>query len=72
MATFTVQSDAVGRYHISIGVGKIYSTRDIEEVKTALAHCYDKGCRLGENPKCPLCQGINEEMVVMRRKGTRC
>ncbi len=32
---FKVDKDAIGRYHISIGVGKIYSTKDIEEVKTA-------------------------------------
>ncbi len=30
---FRVEKDAVDRYHISIGVGKIYSARDLEEVK---------------------------------------
>ena len=35
---FKVEEDAIGRYHISIGVGKIYSTKDIEEVKTAPGH----------------------------------
>ena len=69
---FKVEKDAVGRYHISIGVGKIYSTRDIEEVKTALAHYYaDKSCRLGNNPNCPLCRAINEEMATIRRKGNQ-
>ncbi len=66
---FKVEQGAVGRYHISIGVGKIYSTRDIEEVKIALDHYYKEGsCHLGNNPNCPLCRGINEEMAAMRRK----
>lgn len=65
---FRVDKDAVDRYHISIGVGKIYSTRDIEEVKTALAHYYgEDSCRLGNNSNCPLCRAINEEMARMNR-----
>lgn len=65
---FKVDKDAAGRYRISIGVGKIYSTRDIEEVKTALTHYYGKDtCKLGNNPSCPLCRGINDEMEAMRR-----
>ncbi len=68
---FQVEQDAVGRYHISIGVGKIYSSRDIEEVKTALGHYYGKGsCRLGNNPHCPLCRAINEEAAAMKRKAS--
>ena len=61
---FKVDKDAIGRYHISIGVGKIYSTKDIEEVKTALNHYYGgkNSCSLGSNPKCPLCRAINEEV----------
>ena len=67
---FKVDKDAMDRYHISIGVGKIYSTRDINEVKAALGHYYGKdGCRAGNNPSCPLCRGINEEMAAMKRKG---
>ena len=65
---FKVDKDAVGRYHISIGVGKIYSTRDIEEVKGALEHYYGDTCRLGNNPDCILCQAINEEMATLRRR----
>ena len=66
---FKVEKDAIGRYHISIGVGKIYSTRDLEEVKTALDHYWGKNsCRLGNNPNCPLCRGINQEMAKMNRK----
>ena len=65
---FKVEKDAIGRYHISIGIGKIYSTKDLEEVKTALSHYWSMdGCRLGSNPKCPLCRGINEEMAARRR-----
>ena len=60
---FKVEQDAMGTYHISIGVGKIYGTRDIEEVKLALGHYYGKDSwRQGNNPKCPLCRAINEEM----------
>ena len=65
---FKVDQDAIGRYHISIGVGKVYSTRDINEVKAALGHYYSEdGCRLGNNPNCPLCRAINEEMAKMNR-----
>ena len=61
---FKVTKDAIGRYHISIGVGRIYSTRDLEEVKTALDHFWgEKSCLLGSNPNCPLCRAINEEMA---------
>ena len=64
---FKVDKDAADRYHISIGVGKIYSTRDTEEVKTALDHYYSKGsCCLGSNPDCPLCRAINEEASGIR------
>jgi len=64
---FKVEKDAIGRYHISIGVGKIYSTKDIEEVKVALGHYYgDDSCHLGSNPNCPLCRAINEEMEAMK------
>ena len=60
---FKVEKDAVNRYHISIGVGKIYSTRSLEETKTALGHYYGQdSCRLGNNPECPLCRAINDEM----------
>ena len=66
---FKVDRDVVDRFQISIGVGKIYFTRDIEEVKTALDHYFSKGsCHSGSNPKCPLCRAINEEMAVMSRK----
>ena len=60
---FKVEEDAIGRYHISIGVGKIYSTKDIEEVKNALTHYFRTpgGCKSGNNPACPLCRAINEE-----------
>ncbi len=65
---FKVDKDQIGRYQISIGVGKRYQTRDIEEVKTALDHYYGKdSCRLGNNTNCPLCRGINSEMAKMRR-----
>ena len=65
---FKVENDSIGRYHISIGVGKTYSTRDLDEVHAALDHFYgDRSCRLGNNPKCPLCRGINEEMAKMNR-----
>ena len=66
---FKVDRDAIGRYHISIGVGKRYSTRDLEEVKTALDHYWGEGkCLLGNNPKCPLCRAINEEMAAKSRR----
>ena len=70
MAKMMINQDAVGRYHISIGVGKIYSTRDIEEVKRAIEHYYSPAHKgFGSDPNCPLCRGINEEMAAMRRKG---
>ncbi len=65
---FRVTQDAMDRYHISIGVGKIYSTRDIEEVKVALDHYYNRdSCHSGSNPNCPLCRAINEEMARTRK-----
>ena len=69
MAKMIIEQDAIGRYHINIGVGKKYSTRDIEELKTAVEHYYSVGHRgLGSDPNCPLCRAINEEMEAMRRK----
>ena len=65
---FKVDQDAIGRYRISIGVGKIYSTRDIEEVKGALDHYYGDTCRLGNNSNYILCRAINEEAAQMRKK----
>ncbi len=65
---FQVKINGEGGYNISIGAGKIYSTRDIEEVKIALDHYYNKnGCRLGNNLSCPLCRAINEEMAKKNR-----
>lgn len=65
---FKVDKDVVGRYHISIGVGKIYSTRDLEKVKTALGHYYgEDSCRLESNPNCPLCRAFNKETARMKR-----
>ncbi len=66
---FKVDKDAVGRYHISIGVGKLYSTKEIEEVKTALAHYYgDDSCRLDNKQDCPLCRAINEEAAKLMNR----
>ena len=66
---FQVEEDAVGRYRISIGVGEIYSTRDVEEVKIAIGHYFAKdSCHLGNNPNCPLCRAINDEMKAMARR----
>jgi hypothetical protein len=59
---FKVQEDAVGRFHISIGVGKTYSTKSVEELKTAVGHYFGNDCKLGNNPECPLCRAINKEM----------
>ena len=63
---FKVDKDAVDLYHISIGVGKTYSTRDINEVKQALEHYYAKHDVF--HPDCPLCRAINEEMAAARAK----
>jgi hypothetical protein len=64
---FKVIKDPMDRFQISIGVGKIYGAKDIEEVKEALDH-YFVNSDLGNNPKCPLCRAINEEMAARKRK----
>lgn len=65
---FKVDKDAMDIYHISIGVGKIYRAKDLQEVKIALDHYWAKdSCRLGNNSNCPLCRAINEEMARKSR-----
>ena len=69
MSKMVINQDAIGRYRISIGVGKIYSTRSIEELKGAVEHYYSPAHRgLGSDPNCLLCRAINEETAAMMHK----
>lgn len=65
---FKVTKDSIGRYRISIGIGKTYSAKDIEEVHTALNHYYgNNSCRLGNNSDCLLCRAIKKEAENIRK-----
>lgn len=57
---FKVDLDAVGRYRISIGVGKRFTTTSLTEVQIALGHYY--GCHPLNTPDCLLCKAVQRRL----------
>lgn len=67
-----IEQDPMRGYRIFLGDGKRggYKAKDIEEAATAVKHYFgrqDEYCRMGNNPNCPLCRAINEEMEAMQQ-----
>lgn len=63
-----IEKDPYKGYRIYLGDGKQggYKANNIEEVATAIKHHFENS-ELGENPDCPLCRAIHEEMAAMAR-----
>lgn len=66
-----IERDPYQGYQIYLGDGKRggYKAENIEEVAIAIKHHFENG-ELGENPKCPLCRAIHQEMAAMARGGS--
>ena len=67
-----IEQDPYSGYRIFLGDGKRggYQASNIEEASTAVKHHFgsqDEYCRMGNNPNCPLCRAINEEMKAMKQ-----
>lgn len=59
--TFKIEKDSMGRYRISIGVGKTYVARSMVELVNAVKHYFENTHYPVGVQSCPLCQAMSDE-----------